>query len=1050
MPAFITEDEVEQSALDIFRDMGYEVLFGPDISEGGLHEERKYTEVVLAERLRQAIASINPDVPEDAREQALKKVLRAETQNLVENNHIFHRYVTDGVDIEYRDLTGTIKHGKVWLFDYEHPENNEFLAVNQYTVKEERSTRRPDIVLFINGLPVAVFELKNPGDEAADLQRAYNQLQTYKTEIPALLRYTEILVISDGLISRTGTITAPYERFMAWKTINGEKQESLNSLELLTRGMFAKKTLLNLIGHYLVFENPTYDATPPDEDAPRELQKKLAAYHQYNAVEASIGSTLKAQKGDHRAGIVWHTQGSGKSLTMVFYAGKVILEPQLENPTLVVITDRNDLDDQLYATFSRCREILRQTPKQAENCKHLQELLQVSSGGVIFTTLQKFNPDEDREKYPRLSERSNIIVIADEAHRSHYGFKAKVTTKKREDDIETAHVRYGFAKYLRDALPNASFIGFTGTPIEKEDRSTPAVFGNYTDVYDIQQSIEDNVTVRIYYESRLIKIDLKPEEIPHIDSNFDEATEGDELEHREQLKTKWAALEKIMSSPATIEKMAADIIDHYEKRESVQEGKAMVVAMSRRICCLLYDEITRLRFDWHNDDPLKGKIKVIITGSASDEELISRHVYNKKTRRTIGDQFKDPHSEPEIVIVRDMWLTGFDVPCLHTMYIGKPMVGHNLMQAIARVNRVFKEKEGGLIVDYIGIAPDLKKALANYTKEDQKQTGIDQEKAIAIMQKKYEIATNLLHGFEYRHFFTADGREKMAVIRDAMEHILQQEDGKKRFIQSVTILLKAFALAVPHPGAMKIKDDVGFLQAVKSALVKITETKRRNQADYDTAIKQILSRSVISDRVIDVFASVGADKPDLSILSEEFLLEVKAMPQKNLAYEMLKKLINDQIRFKKRKNIVQGRSFQDLLEKTIKRYHNRSIETAQVIEELLTLARKMREDDKRGESMGLSDEEVAFYDALADNESAIQVLGDEKLRELAVIIAETIRKNTTVDWTKRESVQAKLRVQVKRQLRKYGYPPDKAKMATDLVIEQANKIAEELTRDNRL
>jgi len=1014
MPKAMTESEVEQAALEILAGLGFEQIYGPDIAPDGIRPERKsYQDVVLIERLRTALTRINPAVPEDAIDDAIKKVLRTDSQHQVVNNQHFHKMLVDGVDVEYRK-DGRIAGDKVWLFDFKDTKNNEFLAINQFTIIEENNNRRPDIILFVNGLPLVVIELKNPADENATIWTAFNQLETYKVQIPSLFRFNEILAISDGLEARAGTITSNKERFTPWKTIDGEENapKRITQLEVLLCGMCRKETLLDLSRHFIAFEQDR-----------NNLLKKLAAYHQYDAVNKAIQTTIKATKGDKRAGVVWHTQGSGKSLTMVFYTGKLVLE--LDNPTIIVLTDRNDLDDQLFDTFSKCSDLLRQRPVQANSREGIKELLKVASGGIVFTTIQKFFPEEKGDRYPLLSDRSNIIVIADEAHRSQYDF------------ID------GFAKHMRDALPNASFIGFTGTPIEKADRSTPAVFGKYVDIYDIGQAVEDGTTVRIYYESRLARLELKPEERPNIDADFEDVTEGEEATRKEKLKSKWARLEAVVGAENRIKRIAKDLVEHFEKRLEILEGKAMVVCMSRRICIDLHNEIVKLRPNWYHKDDDKGSIKVVMTGSVSDPVNWLEHIRNKPRRKAIGDRMRDPNDPLKIAIVRDMWLTGFDVPSLHTMYIDKPMRGHGLMQAIARVNRVFKNKPGGLIVDYIGIAYDLKKALAEYTEGDKKETGIPQEEAVAIMLEKYEIVTGLFHGFEYKKFFTAKTNEKMSIIVLAMEHVLKQKDGKERCLKYVTELSGAFALSVPNLEALKIRDDVGFFQAVRSAIVKNTTIKGKEQEDLDSAIKQILSKAIVSDRVIDIFAAAGMKKPDISILSEEFLAEIRGMPQKNLAFEMLRKLLNDEIRIIARKNLIQGRSFAEMLDKAIKAYTNKTIETARVIEELIELARKMRQDEKRGETLNLTEDEVAFYDALEVNDSAVKVLGDETLKTIARELVDTVRKNVTIDWTMRENVQAKLRVMVKRVLKKYGYPPDKQKKATETVLEQAELICKD-------
>ena len=1018
----MTESDVEDLFLDILSNIGYSIKFGPDISPGGKEQEREYSDPILTDRLKERLQLINPEIPIETIEEAIRIIRRNNSQDLVSNNLDFHNLIVNGIDVQYRKDNGSIKHVKVFIFDFNNMENNEFLAVNQFTIIENRHERRPDIVLFVNGIPLVLIELKNPEDENANILSAYRQIQTYLSEIPSMFRFNELCIVSDGIDSRYGTITSPRERYSEWKTVDYERPKDLTQFETLIRGLLTPGVLLDVVRNFIVYEMDRSNGA-------LRISKKVAAYQQYNAVNKALLSTVKAMDSDHKAGIVWHTQGSGKSLTMVFYTGKLVLEPKMENPTVIVLTDRNDLDDQLFGTFARCQELLRQEPKQADSRESLKSLINVASGGIVFTTIQKFLPEEGND-FPLLSERKNIVVIADEAHRSQYGFKADIS---RED----ADIKYGYAKYLRDAVPNATFIGFTGTPIEKEDRSTPQVFGKYVDIYDVQQAVEDGSTVRIYYVSRLAKIDLKPEERPHIDQEFEEVTEGEEISAKEKLKSKWARVEAVVGSENRIKTIAKDIVEHWESRSSVLEGKAIIVTMSRRIAIELHNEIVKLRPQWYDPDDDKGKIKVIMTGSAADGPEWQEHIRNKQRRQHLAERMKDPNDPLTIVIVRDMWLTGFDAPSLHTMYIDKPMQGHTLMQAIARVNRVFRDKPGGLIVDYLGLAFELKKALSEYTEGDRRETGIPMEQAIAIMEEKYDIVSAMFNGFDYRTFFTDDTKQRLSIIEKAMDHILSQEDGKERYIRNVTELTKAFALVVPDPSALRIRDDVGFFQAVRSALIKNTESRRIDYGESETAIKQILSRALVSDRVIDIFAAAGLNKPDISILSDEFLAEVKDMPQKNLAFEMLKKLLNDQIRIRLRKNIVQQRSFLELLEKAIKAYTNKSIETAEIVQELIDLAKKIREEQNRGKDLGLNEDEIAFYDALADNESAKEVLGDETLRIIARELVVTVKKNITIDWSVRESVQAKLRVIVKKILRKYGYPPDKQEKATITVLEQA-------------
>jgi len=1014
----LTEEQVEQMALEILGEMGYETLYGPDIAPDGLNPMRElYSDVVLVERLRDAVYSLNPDIPPAAKEEALKKIIRAKSPDLLVNNESFHRMVTDGVDVEYRQENRVVG-DKVWLFDFGNPDNNDFLAVNQFTIIENNNNRRPDIILFINGLPLVVIELKNPVDEKATIRKAQRQLETYKSQIPSLFHSNEVLVVSDGMEARAGTITSNWERFMPWKTIDGKSRipDAMPQMEVLLRGMFSKWVILDLVRHFIVFEKN------------HKISKILAAYHQYHAVNKAVETTLEAAspEGDRRCGVVWHTQGSGKSLIMAFYTGKLVLE--MDNPTIVVITDRNDLDDQLFGTFANCSDLLRQEPVQAETRENLQELLQVASGGIVFTTIQKFLPEVKGGEYPLLSLRRNIVVIADEAHRSQYEF------------ID------GFARHMRDALPNASFIGFTGTPLERGDKNTVAVFGNYIDVYDIEQAVEDGATVRIFYENRLVKLDLKEDEKPHIDPQFDFVTEGQEMESQEKLKSKWARMEAIVGSKTRIKQVGRDLVKHFEIRFEEQKGKGMIVCMSRRICVDLYNEILKLKPDWHHKDDNKGSLKVVMTGSASDPVDWQQHIRNKQRRRELGDTFKDPESLIKLVIVRDMWLTGFDVPSLHTMYIDKPMQGHGLMQAIARVNRVYKDKQGGLIVDYLGIATELKKALSQYTDGGGRgEIAFDQEKAVAVMMEKYEIVTSLFYGFEFAEYRKAKAWEKMKLIRAGMEHVLSQEDGKKRCLKYVNELSKAFSLAVPHPQAMRIRDDLAFFKAVRAYIIKLTGDPAGEGEDLDLAIQQILSTALVSEEVLDLFQLAGLKKPDISILSDEFLLEVKGMEHKNTATELLRRLLNDEIKTISRKNVIEARSFADMLEKTIKRYHNRNIEAVEVIEELIELAKKMKEAQMRGEELGLTEYELAFYDALGVNESAVQILGDETLRTIAMELVKTIKNNITIDWTLRENVQAKMRVSVKKILRKYGYPPDRQKKAVETVLDQANIICKEWT-----
>ena len=1020
MSAVLTESQVEEAALAWLEGLGYTILHGPEIAPGEPGAERRsYEEAIFPGRLRDVLVRLNPTLPAEGIEDAFRKVTRVDSPSLIQGNRLLHRMLVDGVDVAY-PAEGRLVHDKARLVDYDAPDNNDWAAVNQFTVQEGRHTRRPDVVLFLNGLPVGVIELKNPADEHATLWTAFNQLQTYKEQIPSLFTYNEVLVISDGLEARVGSLTANREWFLPWRTIEGEAPApaSMPQLEILIKGVFDRMRFLPFIRHFIVFE----------EEAAGTLTKKLAGYHQFHAVLRAVQATVNASRpgGDRRCGVVWHTQGSGKSLTMAFYAGRIILHPAMENPTLVVITDRNDLDDQLFGTFARCHELLRQKPVQARDRAHLRELLQVAAGGVVFTTIQKFLPEQKGDSFPKLSDRRNVVVIADEAHRSQYDF------------ID------GFARHMRDALPNASFIGFTGTPIELTDKNTRAVFGDYISIYDIQRAVQDGATVPIYYESRLARLELDEAEKPRLDEEFEELTEGEEVERKEKLKTKWAALEAVVGTEKRIRLIAQDLVNHFERRMEAMDGKAMIVCMSRRICVDLYKAIVSIRPHWHNEDDAKGSIKVVMTGSASDRLDWQQHIRNKPRREALAKRFKDPADPLKLVIVRDMWLTGFDAPCLHTMYVDKPMRGHGLMQAIARVNRVFRDKPGGLVVDYLGLADHLRKALANYTESGGKgETAVDQEEAVAVMLEKYEVCRGLFHGFDWSVWVKGSSTQRLRLLPPAQEHILAQEDGKARLLKAVTELSQAFALSVPHEKALEIRDDVAFFQAVRAALAKSGAPSPKPEEDLEHAIRQLVSRAVASDQVIDIFAAAGLKKPDISILSDEFLAEVRGLPQKNLAVELLRKLLNEEIRTRSRKNLVQARSFAEMLEKSIRAYQNRAIETAQVIEELIALAKNMREANRRGEELGLSEEEIAFYDALETNDSAVKVLGDETLRIIARELVETVRSNVTIDWTIKESIRAKLRIMVKRILRKYGYPPDKQEKATQTVLEQAELLCKD-------
>ncbi len=1023
-----TESVVEEAALEWLAELGWTVLHGPEIAygePGAMRADPGFRDVVLTGELRHALARLNPDLPEEALADAQRQLLHPAAVTLVERNRAVHRMLVDGVTVEHRRADGSIAGAQARVIDFEEPKNNHWHAVNQFTVVEGQQERRPDVVLFVNGLPLAVIELKNAADEGATIVTAFKQLQTYQAQIPALFAANEVLVISDGIQARVGALGAGWEWFKPWRTIDGsgEAAAGLSELRVLLAGVFEHRRFLDLVRHFVVFE-----------DDAGKIAKKLAGYHQLHAVNVAVEETLRATTGDRRVGVVWHTQGSGKSLTMAFYAGRVIAERALANPTIVVLTDRNDLDDQLFGTFARCSELLRQPPSQAADRADLRARLSVGSGGVVFTTIQKFMPDEQGDPHPVLSERANVVVIADEAHRSQYGFEVKVNT-------QTGVATYGFAEYVRQALPNASFIGFTGTPVELGDRSTRAVFGDTISVYDIQRAVEDGATVRIYYESRLAKLQLAEEEKPTLDRDFDEVTEGEEVERKEQLKSRWAQLEAVVGSEHRIDLVARDLVEHFEARLETMDGKAMVVCMSRRICVALYDAIARLRPDWvagSEDDDSAGVLKVVMTGSAADPVEWQQHIRNKPRREGLATRFRDPADPFRMVIVRDMWLTGFDAPSLHTMYVDKPMRGHGLMQAIARVNRVFRDKPGGLVVDYLGLADELKQALATYTQSGGKgETAIDQAEAVAVLQEKHEICCGIFHGFDRTAWVSGTPAQRLSLLPAAQEHVLAQQDGKERFLKVVAELSKAFALAVPADAAMEIRDEVGFFQAVRAVLAKTAPGERKTDEELDHAIRQIVSRALVSDEVIDIFAAAGLKKPDISILSEEFLAEVRELPQRNLAVELLRKLIAGEIKTRSRRNIVEARSFAALLEQSVRKYQSRGIEAAQVIEELIALAREMRERQARGETLGLTDDELAFYDALATNDSAVTVLGDDQLRVIARELVVAVRANIAIDWTQRESVRAQMRVIIKRILRRYGYPPDLQEQATVTVLEQA-------------
>ena len=1043
----MTEGQLEQETLGWLAEAGYTPIYGPDIACDGSQPERaNYQQVVLADRLRVAVNQLNPSISAAAREDAVKQVLDLGIPVVLSANRHFHKLLVGGVPVEYQK-EGETRGDFVRLIDWAEPQRNEWLAINQFSIKGPHHTRRPDVILFVNGLPLVLLELKNPADEKADIWKAYDQIQTYKEQIPDVFQYNELLVISDGNEARVGALSSNSERFMQWRTIDGVTLDPLgqfNELETLIRGVLAPAYLLDYLRYFVLFED---DGT---------LVKKIAGYHQFHAVRAAINQVVTASRpgGTHKGGVVWHTQGSGKSITMTCFAARVMQETAMENPTIVVITDRNDLDGQLFGVFSLAQDLLREQPVQAKTRQDLRAKLgNRPSGGIVFATIQKFMPGEDEDIYPVLSERSNIVVIADEAHRTQYGFEAKLkigrnlqlTATNAANDCTVLQAaepsmiyQVGYAQHLRDALPNATFVAFTGTPVSSEDRDTRAVFGDYIHVYDMQQAKEDGATVAIYFESRLAKLSLKQEDLPLIDDEVDELAEDEEEDQQAKLKSKWAALEKVVGAEPRIASVAADLVAHFEERNKAQTGKAMVVAMSREICVHLYNEIVKQRPDWHDADPEKGAIKIVMTGSASDKALLQPHIYNGQTKKRLEKRFKDPADPLRLVIVRDMWLTGFDAPCVHTLYVDKPMKGHNLMQAIARVNRVFKDKQGGLVVDYIGIANELRSALKEYTNSKGRgRPTVDAAEAYAVLAEKIDILRGQLHGYDYSDFLTASHKR----LAGAANHILGLKDGKKRFADTALAMSKAFTLCCTLDEAKAVREEVAFFQAVKVILTKPEISKKKKTNDErELAIRQIIGSAVVSEEVVDVFDAVGLDKPNIGILDDDFLAEVRNLPERNLAVELLERLLEGEIKSKFAGNVVQERKFSELLANVIKRYQNRAIETAQVIEELIAMAKKFKVAAMRGDELGLTEDEIRFYDALADNESAVRELSDETLKKIAHELTENLRKNITVDWSSRESVRAKLRLMVKRILRKYKYPPDQQDAAVELVLRQAEAL----------
>ncbi len=1035
------EADLEQAALSWLEELGYNILPANDISPNGTYPERKnFNDVLLSDRLQLALERINPKLPPDAIIDALHQISIPQSPSLIKNNQMFHKMLTDGIDVSIRQNNGSFKTEKVKIFDFQNPQNNDWAVTSQFTVIENNVEKRPDLVVIVNGLPMVVIELKSSSDENVGISEAFNQIQTYKNKISSLFTYNAFIIISDGINARIGTLTSDEDRFMMWRTIDGNDIAPLSipQLEVMIRGSLNHATFLDLIKNFTLFQTDG-----------NNVYKILAGYHQYHAVNKALRSTIDATSisGNKKAGVVWHTQGSGKSLSMVFYAGLLVAAKELSNPTVVIITDRNDLDDQLFATFSNSKDLLRQTPVQAKDRLDLRKLLNREAGGVIFTTIHKFTPEANGDtQMSILTNRSNVVVIADEAHRSQYGFAAKV-----QNDNQAVDVKYGYAKYMRDSLPNASYIGFTGTPIELTDKNTRAVFGDYIDIYDMTRSVEDGTTVKIYYESRIAKLDLPDTVADLIDQEYDEITEFQEDNQKEQLKSKWSRLEAIVGSDSRIKLVAQDIVDHFEKRQAAQEtsvGKAMIVAMSRRIAIGLYEAIIALRPQWHSDDLNKGVIKVVMTGSSSDNPAWQPFIGTKKTRDALAKRMKDNYDSLKIVIVRDMWLTGFDVPSMNTMYIDKPMSGHNLMQAIARVNRVFKDKQGGLVVDYIGIAEHLRNALGAYTKQDREITGVDTGLAAQIMLEKIDLIRELLHGHDYSKFFGINGvpanpQDRMYTIVATIDFIIGlREERKKDYLKLVSELSKAYSLCATVPEAEKLSIEVGFYKGVKAGIIKLIpeENKKKTAAQLDTQINQLISKSITSDEVIDILGAVGLNKPNIAILSDEFLEEIRGMKQQNVAVELLNKLLTGKVKSFAKNNLVQSKKFSEKLYASLKKYQNRAIETTQVIMELIELAKQINDAHKRGHDMGLTDDELAFYDALAESESAREVMQDEILQLIAKDLTKTIKANMSVDWHVRESVQANMRMEIRRLLRKYGYPPDKSDAAIVSVMEQAKEM----------
>lgn len=1049
-----TEEKLEEAAIEVLQELDYQYIFAPDISSDGPRPERRdYRDVILTQRVKDALFKNNRDLPQEALDEAFRQIIAFNSPMLEENNRYLHQLLVEGIEVSFRE-GGINRTKKAFLIDFDHPERNDFLAVNQFTIVEHEE-RRPDLLLFINGLPLVVIELKSATDENVGIDNAYEQIQTYKRDIPSLFNYNAFCILSDGINAKAGTITANQERFMNWRTIDGMTIESLEipQYEVMLRGMLGKERILDIIQNFILFQESKEEEK--DEEGikigdRKTIAKILAAYHQYFAVKKAVEKAKEAtsENGDRKIGVIWHTQGSGKSFSMVFYTAQLV--KQLNNPTIVVITDRNDLDDQLFGTFWKSRDVLRQTPKQAhirkltdeqkiqqakDNSKEVNGLYDLlnnrESGGIIFTTIQKFKPEDG--EMPVLTDRRNVIIMADEAHRSQYGLEAKTNAK-------TGEVKFGYAKYLRDALPNASFIGFTGTPIELEDKSTPAVFGHYIDIYDMTRAVEDAATVKIYYENRIIKLETDDEELKKIDDEFEEITEGQEDNDREKYKSKWSRLEAIVGSPNRIKQLAKDIVNHYEEKSKTIDGKAMVVCMSRRICVELYNAIVAIQPDWHSDDVNSGKIKVVMTGGAGDSDFLQPHIGGKQRRDTLAKRMKDNGDELKIVIVRDMWLTGFDVPSMHTMYIDKPMKGHNLMQAIARVNRVFRDKAGGVVVDYIGILDSLKKALNQYTDSDKESTGIDTSAAVAVMLEKLEILRDMMHGLDYSAYMGQSQSARIRTITSGMNFILgKPEKEQKDFKQIATELAKAHSLCAATDQGKNVAFEVSYFKAVKASLVKL-EVKgkpKKSKKEVEARVNQLLERSIISEEVIDVFDAMGIERPEVSILSEEFLQEVKALKHKNLALEMLKKLLEGNIKSMEKRNLVKSEKYSDKLKKALNKYRNQAITNAEVMEELIRMAREMKRSREEEDDLGLSDEEIAFYDALTSEEIVKELMDDETLKKIANELTAAIKRNLTIDWAVRSNAQAGMRRIIKRLLKKYDYPPKQVKHALEVVMRQA-------------